>query len=142
MSSSLRASEKNSKVRSIGADTQRSRVTKCMLIGTRSGTRSSDPRHDHHGVGGRVHDVVADERVRRAGVVAEAAPQLRLGTDARRRRDRELTRRAQHRPLSEHLEAVADEAAILADGRAARAAELDVGLAAIAWVGSNFEAHT
>jgi hypothetical protein len=73
------------------------------------------------------------------GVVAEAAVQLRPRADSGRRGDRKRARGAQHRALSEHLHPVADQATILADGGAAGAAELDVRLAAIAWVWSEFE---
>jgi hypothetical protein len=102
---------------------------------------SSDPRHDDHRVGGCVGKLVANERMRRAGVVAKAAMQLCLRPDSPWRRDRKIASRAEHRAPGEHLQAVADKAPVLADSSAAGAAELDVGLAAIAGIWSNFEGH-
>jgi hypothetical protein len=106
-----------------------------------SAAGSDDARDDGDRVRGRIDDVVADEGVGRRGVVAEAAAQLRPGANSRRRSDRKRAGRAQHRASSEHLHPVPDQATILADGCAAGAAELDVGLAAIARVWSDFKGH-
>jgi hypothetical protein len=111
------------------------------VSGDYSAAGSDDARHDGDSVCRRIGDVVADEGVGGRGVIAKAAAQLRPGANSGRRSDRKRAGRAQHRALSEHLHPVADQATILADGGAAGAAELDVGLAAIARVWSDFKGH-
>ena len=75
----------------------------------------------------------------RGPVIAEPATQLGLGPDPGRRGDWQRADRAGERAAGEHLDAVPDQAPVLADRRAAGAPELDVGLAAIAGVWSDFE---
>jgi hypothetical protein len=95
-----------------------------------------DPGDEHHVVRRRVDDVLAQELERRRGVLAESAAQLGSRPDPRRGRDRQRARGADERAPGEHLNPVRDQPSVLADSRAAGAAELDVGLAAIAGVWS------
>ena len=105
----------------------------------RSGGRQPGDQDDL--VRGGVDHVLAEEVERGRSVGAEGACERHPGPNPGRGGDGQGAGRARERPVRQHLAAIGDETRILADGGAAGAAELDVGLTAIAWVRCELERH-